>query len=231
VRLMVNWPFCWWPQMQDALALAAGGAIGDLWQVKYRAAHAGPKELGCSDYFCEWLFDPELNGGGALMDYCCYGAVLARALLGMPARLTAMSGRLCKEDIVVEDNAILVMQYHRAMATAEGSWTQVGKLTSYLTAIFGTQGTLMVEPRLGGRLLKADADCLDGKPLDLKERGEEMKNATEHFAHGIKTGQEFMSLCRDRVARDAQEVLEAGVLASQSQEMIHLPLPVMPDED
>ena len=61
VRLMVNWPFAWWPQMQRALQLVREGAIGDIWQVRYRAAHAGPRELGCSEYFCEWLYDPKRN--------------------------------------------------------------------------------------------------------------------------------------------------------------------------
>jgi predicted dehydrogenase len=123
-RLMINWPLAWWPQLHQAMNLASSGAIGRSWQVKYRAAHAGPAELGCSDFFCSWLFDPEENGGGALMDYCCYGALLARAILGMPARVTGIMGRFCKETITVEDNALLALTYHDAMATAEGSWTQ-----------------------------------------------------------------------------------------------------------
>ncbi|MCA9016900.1 MAG: Gfo/Idh/MocA family oxidoreductase, partial [Planctomycetaceae bacterium] len=68
VCLMVNWPFAWWPQMQHAITLAQAGEIGEIWQVKYRAAHAGPKELGCSDYLCDWLFNPELIGAGAMLD-------------------------------------------------------------------------------------------------------------------------------------------------------------------
>src|SRR5262249_6574529 len=115
-RLMVNWPFAWWPQMQHALRLARDGELGNLWQVKYRAAHAGPREIGCSPYFCEWLYDPRRNGAGALMDYCCYGAALARCLLGVPARVSAVAGRFVKEDILVEDNAVLVMTYPHGLA-------------------------------------------------------------------------------------------------------------------
>ena len=40
-RLMVNWPIAWWPQVQHALALAQSGEIGEVWQVRYRAAHQG----------------------------------------------------------------------------------------------------------------------------------------------------------------------------------------------
>ena len=42
--LMINWPFAWWPQMQHALQVSRDGRIGRVWQVKYRAAHAGPAE-------------------------------------------------------------------------------------------------------------------------------------------------------------------------------------------
>jgi predicted dehydrogenase len=82
VQLMINWPIMWWPTVQHALNLIAAGRIGSVWQVNYRAAHAGPRELGCSPFFCEWLYDPRRNGAGALMDYCCYGAALTCALLG-----------------------------------------------------------------------------------------------------------------------------------------------------
>ncbi len=87
VRLMVNWPFAWWPQLQLAIAMAERGDLGEIWEVKYRAAHNGPENLGCSEFFCDWLFDRNRNGAGAFMDYCCYGAALAQRLLGSPARV------------------------------------------------------------------------------------------------------------------------------------------------
>ena len=83
VQLMVNWPIAWWPQLQQALRLAAEGRIGRVFQVNYRAAHAGPREIGCSEAFSDWLLDPVRNGGGALVDYCSYGAALVCHLLGL----------------------------------------------------------------------------------------------------------------------------------------------------
>ncbi len=224
IRLMINWPLAWWAQLQHAMELACSGKIGRLWQVKYRAAHAGPKELGCSDYFCSWLFDPEENGGGALMDYCCYGAVLARTMLGMPTRVDGMKGRFCKEDITVEDNAILTLTYHDAMATAEGSWTQLDKMTAYTTIFYGTEGTLMIEPRDNGRLLLADRDNPDGQAIEVPELPASQTNATAHFVHGIQSGESFTALCQDRICRDAQEILEAGTLAAEDGGPVSLPL-------
>jgi predicted dehydrogenase len=224
VRLMVNWPFAWKPQMQRALQLAKSGELGRVWQVRYRAAHEGPLEHGCSPYFVQWLYDPELNGGGALIDYGCYGACLATYLLGSPSRVVAMGGRLCKEDILAEDNAVIMMSYPRAMAMAEASWSQQGLLTSYVAVIYGTKGTLLVEPGDEGRLLLADKENPQGLPLALPPLETQMTNASANFLHGIETGDEFAPLCEARTARDAQEILEAALMSIDSGGDVSLPL-------
>jgi predicted dehydrogenase len=216
VRLLVNWPFAWWPQMQHALRLAGDGTIGDIWQVRYRAAHAGPRELGCSEFFCEWLYDPKRNGpGGAFMDYCCYGALLARTVLGMPEQVTAVAKRLVKQDIDVEDNGLLVMTYPNAMAVSEGSWTQVGKLSAYQTILYGTTGTLMLEPRIGGRLLLATEEQPTGEAVAVPGLPPHRQNATAHFVHCIRTGESSLPMCDLNICRDTQAILEAGIKATE----------------
>jgi predicted dehydrogenase len=224
VRLMVNWPFAWWPPLQHALHLVEQGAIGRVWQTRYRAAHAGPREMGCSAAFSEWLYNPALNGGGALIDYCCYGALLARVLLGVPSRVTGVKGRVCKEDLRAEDNALLVMSYPQGLALAEASWTQIGHLTSYVTAIYGTTGTLLVEPGERGRLLLATADKPDGTVVKVPPSPAHLLSASAHFVHALKSGRPFHPLCQDRMARDAQEILEAGLTAADSGADSSLPL-------
>jgi len=211
-RLMVNWPFAWWPQMQRAIAVAQAGEIGDVWQVRYRAAHAGPAELGCSEFFCDWLFDPARNGpGGAYMDYCCYGALLAQVLLGRPDSVWATADQLVKKQTCpVPDNAVLVMKYANGIAMSEGSWSQIGKLSAYQTLIYGTRGTLMLEPRDGGRLLQATDDAPDGVEIPVPQVSPEMANPIAHFLHGIETGTDFWPLCDPQVCRDTQEILERG---------------------
>ncbi|HEY1171556.1 MAG TPA: Gfo/Idh/MocA family oxidoreductase [Verrucomicrobiae bacterium] len=225
-RLMVNWPTVWWPQLQQAIKLVEQGAIGRVWQTKYRAAHCGPKEMGASSFFCEWLYDVDRNGGGALIDYCCYGAAMARFFLGVPSRVTAMSGRLCKEDIVVEDNAVLLMQYPGGLSIAEASWTQVGYMSSYFTSIYGTEGTLIVEPGAEGKLMLATEKEPYGKAVKVPKPAPHLRNATAHFVHCLQTGEAFHPLCQDRVARDAQEILEAGLIAAETGNAVSLPLSV-----
>ena len=215
VRLMVNWPFVWWAQLQHAINLARSGEIGRIWQVKYRAAHQGPAEVGCTEYFCNWLYDEHLNGGGALMDYCCYGSVLASVLLGKPEAVSGLEGNLCKKELSVEDNAMLVLRYPEAIATTEASWTQVGKLTAYVTAIYGETGTLLVEPRDEGGLLKATNECQEGEPIHAPELPPHLRSASAHFIWAIRTGGEFHPLCDPIHGRDAQAILEAGRKAAK----------------
>lgn len=211
VQVMVNWPFAWWPQLRRGLELALQGEIGRLWQVKYRAAHAGPAQVGCSKHFCRWLYDPQLNGGGAYVDYCCYGALLARVLLGMPQGVCASLGRLVHEQCAAEDNGVLLMSYAQASAISEASWSQVGKLSSYIATIYSAEGSLLVEPRAGGRLLLADRDDPEGREVTVAPLSPEQAGPIPHFAHGIRTGDPFTALCTLEAARDVQAILQAGL--------------------
>ncbi len=224
VKLVINWPFAWWPQLQVALTMAKDGAIGKLWGIKYRAAHAGPEELGCSQYFCNWLFDPELNGAGAMMDYCGYGCLLSATMLGQPKKVTGMVGGKIKDTLAVEDNALIAMTYPFGISTAEASWTQIGKLTSYMTAIYGTEGTLLVEPRVGGKLYLATDDDPTGREISLPDREPRMRDSASHFVSVARDDAEPWLLCRADLARNAQEILEAGLRSSLQGRHILLPL-------
>ncbi len=224
--LMINWPFTWWPPLQKAMAMAQGGEIGQLFSVKYRAAHCGPKELGCSPFFYNWLYDADLNGAGAYMDYCCYGAALARYLLGQPSRVTATIAHLLKDSITLDDNAILVMQWPRAVAVSEASWTQIGHLTSYVTAIYGSEGTLVIEPGAQARVLLATREHDAGVPVDVPPAPVEMENATVFFLSHIVQGKPIEGMCSAEVSRDAQEILEAGLISAGEGVAVSLPLPL-----
>lgn len=213
VRLMINWPFAWWPQLRHGVAMAQAGEIGQLWQVKYRAAHQGPVELGCSKNFCEWLYDEQLNGAGALMDYCCYGAVLSDVLLGRPEAVTGVRIRTgLKPDLELEDNAILILTYPHALATTEASWTQIGTMTSYSTTLYGSRGTLLIEPDHGGRILLATEAQPGGAALSVPPQPEHLSNSATHFLAVIEDpALKIHPLCDPAHGRNAQWILEAGI--------------------
>jgi predicted dehydrogenase len=208
-RLMTHWSIAFWPQLQAAVDLAVSGQLGHIYQVKYRAAHPGPREMGFSSFYSEWLIDPT-RGGGALLDCTSFGVALARTILGQPEKVTGLIGNYCKEALEVEDNATVLMHYPRATAIAEGSWCQVGELTSYVAAIYGTEGTLVVEPYAGGRLWRADANQPGGQAVALPPADPTMTGGPAHFIARLRDGRPFHPMCEAEACRDVQAILETA---------------------
>jgi predicted dehydrogenase len=229
--LMVNWPSAWRPAIRHGLALASAGRVGEPVQLSHRGGHAGPREFGCSPEFSGWLYDPARNGGGVLIDYCGYGAILARVLLGQPAEVTAMSARLRKPDLPAEDSAVVVLRYPRALALLEASWTQIGGQPAFGMIVYGDTGTLIVhQPRVtrdgqtvgAGRVELVSAsgsETVEPPPLPTAER-----DGPTYFLTCLLTGRPIEGLCAPDIGRDVQEVLEAGLRASATGRVVPLPL-------
>ena len=121
-----NYETTWYPGNQAAYALVhEQHALGDLRKLVVHDGHRGPKEIGCSDTFLEWLTDPVLNGGGALTDFGCYGADLVTWLMDgqRPTSVFAVTQQI-KPDVYpkVEDEATIVVTYPKTQAILQASW-------------------------------------------------------------------------------------------------------------
>ena len=216
--LMINWPTAWRPALRHGLTLVAGGAIGEPVQLSHRGGHAGPREFGCSEQFSEWLYDPVRNGGGALVDYCGYGGILARTLLGRPEAVTAVAARLRKKDLPSEDNAVIVLRYPRALAVLEGSWTQIGGEPGFACIVYGEAGTVIVhQPRAvregqtvgAGRVQlvrREGSETIEPAALPEGER-----DGVSYFLARLRDGRPIEGLCAPEVGRDVQEILAAAL--------------------
>ncbi len=223
VRLMINWPVVWRPQVQAALEMATRPEFGTIWQLTHRAGHGGP-DVECSSYFREWILDPNRNGAGALIDLCSYGINMARVLLGRPTQVMALAGRWNEPPLPVEDNAIVVMSYPTAMATAEGAWGQVGQpTTGYLATIWGTRGSVTFGPGRGGRLWRTTAEQPTGEEISPPTPAPHMANGTAHFLWALETGNDVHPLCRPSTCRDTQEVLDAAIRSAREGVRVTLP--------
>jgi scyllo-inositol 2-dehydrogenase (NADP+) len=126
MQIIVNYETSWYPGNQAAYRLVRDRhEIGDLRRIVVRDGHQGPKEIGCSPEFLQWLTDPVLNGGGALTDFGCYGADLITWLMGEqpPLSVTAMTQHI-KPDVYpkVEDEATVLLTYPKAQGIIEASW-------------------------------------------------------------------------------------------------------------
>ncbi|PWU20467.1 MAG: oxidoreductase [Verrucomicrobia bacterium] len=126
IQVIVNYETTWYPANQAAYALVhQQHALGDLRKIVVHDGHRGPKEIGCSEAFLEWLTDPVLNGGGALTDFGCYGADLVTWLMEgqRPTSVFAVTQHI-KPEIYpkVEDEATIVLTYPKAQAILQASW-------------------------------------------------------------------------------------------------------------
>ena len=231
VPLMVNWPTVWRPALRYGLTLAAEGVVGDPIQVSHRGGHAGPREFGCSPQFSEWLYDPKRNGGGALVDYCGYGALLCRLVLGQPTGVIAITLPPRKPDLTAEDNAVVVLSYPRAIGLLEASWTQIGGEPAFAMIVYGDRGTLLVhQPRMthegervgGGRVQLVTPGgnrTLEPPPLAGDER-----DGPTYFLSRIRAGLEVTGPCAAGIGRDVQEVIAAALQASATGRRVRIPL-------
>lgn len=218
ILLMVNWPNRWRPATVAAWELVQQGAAGEIFAARMRMAHCGPRKFGCSDHFCNWLYDPVQNGGGALVDYCCYGAASFRHLFGMPQAVEAISDNLATPEIPVEDNAAITMIYEKRRAVAEASWTQI---PSYHDAVYyGTEGTIWTEE---GRVWLATSEH-SREEAPVKPLPEGRRTGPEMFLACLENGETPPDVCHPALCRDVQEILAAGQLAAARHCRVSLPL-------
>lgn len=126
IHLLTNYETSWYPSVAKSFQLVQDSAyVGNVRKVVIHDGHQGPKEIGCSPEFLAWLTDPVLNGGGALIDFGCYGANLMTRLMNgrQPISVTAVA-RHFKPALYpkVEDDATIIVDYPDAQCIIQASW-------------------------------------------------------------------------------------------------------------
>jgi predicted dehydrogenase len=138
-------------------------SLGGLRKLVVHDGHQGPKEIGVNAEFLEWLTDPVRNGGGALMDFGCYGANLVTWLMKgeRPTSVTAVTQQLKPEVYPrVDDEATIVLTYPKAQAIIQASWNWPYNRKDM--EVYGTQGYVV-----------ADRNGIKVKPSPSKEEVQE----------------------------------------------------------
>ena len=126
IHLLTNYETSWYPTTIKTYQLVNdSNYIGQIKKVVVHDGHEGPKEIGLSKESLEWLIDPIQNGGGALIDFGCYGANLMTYLMKgqEPISVTAVT-RQFKPDVYpkVDDEATIIVQYPTAQCIIQASW-------------------------------------------------------------------------------------------------------------
>jgi len=144
IHVLTNYETTWYDTNQQIYEMVNGQhAIGDTRKMIVHDGHQGPKEIGCSPDFLNWLTDPVKNGGGALRDFGCYGANLMTWLMNgqAPISVTALTHHI-KPSIYpkVEDDATILLEYPNATGIIEASWNWPFSIKDW--EVFGTTGYL-----------------------------------------------------------------------------------------
>lgn len=126
IHLLTDFETSWYPTTAQSMKLVQeDNFVGKLRKVVIHDGHMGPKEIGCDKYFLDWLTDPILNGGGAIVDFGCYGVNLMTKLTNgeKPISVTAVT-RQFKPDVYpkVDDEATIIVSYRESQCIIQASW-------------------------------------------------------------------------------------------------------------
>jgi predicted dehydrogenase len=125
IHLLTNYETTWYATNHKAYEMVEQNQLGKLRKVVVHDGHEGPKEIGVNSEFLEWLTDPKLNGGGAVIDFGCYGANLITWLTHgkRPTSVFAVLQKF-KPEIYpnVDDEATIVVEYPGMQGIIQASW-------------------------------------------------------------------------------------------------------------
>jgi predicted dehydrogenase len=224
IPLFVNWPMTWNPAAREAKARVDAGEIGRVLMVTTRIGHTGPlgagaRHEGVSEEAAP-LTPDELgavwwhrlaDGGGASLDFCCYGAMIARWFLGQAAvSAVGMRANLNSPWGDADDNGAMIVRFPSAMARFEASWTTADHGVGGGPVVYGTEGALVMDESDGKVSLTL---CKGGKrkavPLKPLPRGRH--DVAHEAVHHLETKEPLHPTLDMPVNLDAIAMVDAGL--------------------
>jgi predicted dehydrogenase len=228
--LIVNWPITWSSAARKAKALIDAGEIGRVLEVKWRGGSTGPLGPGAKhpgvtettvpmtgvERGATWWHQAD-TGGGVMLDYCCYGSMVARWYIGQPG--TAALGLKANLDSPwgdAEDNAVMLARFPQAIGLFEASWSTLDHGVSTGPIVFGTTGTLVVNRQDGSEVVRLErgggqTTVYEGDPLPAGRNGLPFE-----MIHHLETGEPLHPTLDPEVNLEAMAILDAGIRSAAS---------------
>ncbi len=145
IHLLTNFETTWYASHAKVWEMVKQEkSLGTIRKVVIMDGHRGPIEIGCSPEFTDWLTDPVMNGGGAIIDFGCYGANIMTWLMDgqKPISVTAVTQHFKPEMYPkVDDEASIILTYPTCQAIIQASWNWPFDRKD--TEIYGTKGILI----------------------------------------------------------------------------------------
>jgi predicted dehydrogenase len=227
--MAINWPMTWSPGARELKALIEQGTVGRVIEVKYRAGHAGPLGSGVSHAGVDQSTAPMTNteraatwwhqaaaGGGAMLDFCCYGALVARWYIDRPAvAAVGMRANLNSQWSDADDNGAILVRFPKAMALLEGSWTTLDHGVPTGPIVYGTTGTLVLDRGAPEtiRLERGGGQTMTFEPPPLPDG---QSNIAQALIHHLETGEPLHPTLQVGLNIEVTAILDAARRSAES---------------
>jgi predicted dehydrogenase len=212
IKVMVNYWNAWVAPTHELYHRVHDSQLGPIQRIIVQYGHQGPKEIGVSKYFADWLYDPVKNGGGAIMDFGCYGAEWAVWLKGRPARVSAVAQKLkVDQHNAVDDDATIVLDYPDGTAIIEASWDWPYNMGQ--VQVFGPKGSLFATAR--DLFFRSPSDSvakvgLEGERVALDPPIHEASNPISYFVDCIRNNKPIEDPLSMKLNVQVMEILDAA---------------------
>jgi predicted dehydrogenase len=149
IQLLTNYETTWYGTHARAWKyIVEEKKLGEVTKFVFHTGHEGPMEIGVNKEFLAWLTDPVLNGGGALIDFGCYGSNLATWFMQgeKPVSVRCLTQQL-KPAIYpkVDDECTIIVEYPKAQAIIQASWNWPFGIKD--TRVYGRKGYIFCNDR------------------------------------------------------------------------------------
>ena len=221
IKLMINYQMAWWPENYTAHELAGSGEIGKIWRVRTIIGHGGPAPGDSTEVigqrFWEWL-NNEKRGGGALLDFTCYGALWLRWYLGMPRTVYAVTTHTRPDQYKTNTNATVLATFpDNAIGIIEGSWDLPRSFQDI--EVFGNKGSIYMSRG------KIDETVGRGrKEIPPGALAEDRRDPLTYFIQRVRGNQPIDGMVSPEFNVDAMEIVEGARRSAESGKPVSLPL-------
>ena len=225
IAALVHWYMPFSPCMLQAERLIREGAIGRVLEVRMRVGHAGPLAPGVRHPGPEietvsmpeealastWWYQAQA-GGGAMIDFASYGAIVSRWFVGEQAvAVMGLRANLNSRWSDVDDNGSMMVRFREALGICHGSWSTVDPGGAAQPVVYGTEGTLVVDERGAEPAVKVyrgrgQVDSYSGVSLPDGRR-----TVAEEFIHHLETGEPVHQTLDLHFNAEVTAILDAAI--------------------
>jgi len=220
-KVFTNFPSQWYTSFNELLKESS--TPSDITKMIMRGGHAGPIEIGCSKDFTAWLTDSAKNGGGALIDFGCYGALAMTQLMQTaPVSVFANTRRL-KPTVYtkVDDEATIVLEYKNATGVIEASWGW--PYTIMDVEVYGKKGYLHAsefDVAKNGPAVEIKSNGKEkDQPISTPQYKDEIAYLTDVIKNGAPDNNKMMSLHHNLIV---VKILDAAKKSAKEGRRINL---------